>query len=124
MGCNDVALVEVNVVDANGLVVPSAANEVTLTVDDGKAGGALVFVGGGNGDPACHVSDKSRTRPAFHGKLLGVYATSPAATSQSRAGTATVTAASPGLTPGTVDVQVVVPTFERAWWCERGHVAL
>ena len=117
-GCNDVALVEVNVIDAKGRVVPNAANVVTLEVTG--AGGALVFVGGGNGDPASHVSDKSHTRPAFHGKLLGVYATSAASTT---AATATVTARSAGLTSGTVDIDVVVPKFERAWWCAR-HAAL
>ena len=36
---------------------------------------------------------------------------------------ATVTARSAGLASGTVDIDVVVPKFERAWWCAR-HAAL
>ena len=50
-GCNDVALVQVEVIDAKGNVVPTAANNVTLSWDKG-----LAYLGGGNGDPASHVS--------------------------------------------------------------------
>ena len=34
--------------------------------------GAGKLIGSGNGDPHCHVSDKSHALPAFHGLALAV----------------------------------------------------
>ena len=111
-GCNDVALVRVEVLDTMGRVVPTASDVVSLGVT-GVGGSALAFLGGGNGDPSEHTPDKSATRPAFHGLLLGIFG------STSQAGSATVTATAPGLTSASLDVHVHKPLFESMWWCEH-----
>ncbi|KAH8043592.1 arogenate dehydratase [Aureococcus anophagefferens] len=74
----------VEVVDAEGRVVPTADANVTLA-----SSAALRFIGGGNGDPSEHTADKSASRPAFHGLLLGVFE----ATGGAAAATVTATAA-------------------------------
>jgi len=107
-GCLDVALVKVEVVDAAGRVVPTADNNVTLSHT-----GPATFLGGGNGDPACHTSDRSPSRPAFHGLLLGVYA------STRGVGTVTVSATAPGLSPAKLSIEVKPPSFKSKWWCSR-----
>ncbi|KAH8047960.1 arogenate dehydratase [Aureococcus anophagefferens] len=81
-----VALVQVEVVDAEGRVVPTADANVTLA-----SSAALRFIGGGNGDPSEHTADKSASRPAFHGLLLGVFEATGGA-----AAAATVTATAAG----------------------------
>ena len=64
---SDVALVQVEVVDGAGRVVPTANHSVTFSV-----AGPGKLIGTGNGDPHCHVSDKSPVLPAFHGLALGI----------------------------------------------------
>ena len=64
---SDVALVQVEVIDSNGLTVPTAAHNITFTVS-----GPGKLIGTGNGDPSCLVNDKAATRPAFHGLVLGL----------------------------------------------------
>ena len=105
-GCNDVALVKVEIVDKDGLVVPNAAENVTLTWEDG-----LSYLGGGNGDPASHVADKSAVRAAFHGLLLGVFG------STSHAGAFKVSASAPGLASATLTVDAK-PPGSSTWWCD------
>lgn len=108
-GCDDIALVQVAVVDANGLVVPTASNNVTFTVT-----GPATLAGTGNGDPACHTNDKDATRPAYHGWVLGVVAGGDST------GTVTVTASSPGFQ--TVSLQIPVtatPAGFSASWCHQ-----
>jgi beta-galactosidase len=109
-GCKDVALLQVEVVDQNGAVVPDASNEVTFSVT-----GAGELTGTGNGDPACHVSDKSATRPAYHGLVLGVVQAG------SSTGTITVSATAPGLRAAT-PVTLTVGPHPTAWsyWCHVG----
>ena len=63
----DVAFLHASVVDAAGRLVPSAAHNVTFSVS-----GPGAVVGTGNGDPASHVPDHAATRPAYHGKVLGI----------------------------------------------------
>ena len=108
-GCKDVALVQVEVVDAAGVVVPDASAQVTFAL----SGTADATLGGtGNGDPACHVNDKSPTRPAFHGLVLAVVLGGEVP------GTATVTASAPGLAPVSVDIaQIAKPAGWEAKWC-------
>ncbi|KAH8043583.1 arogenate dehydratase [Aureococcus anophagefferens] len=84
-----VALVQVEVVDAEGRVVPTADANVTLA-----SSAALRFISGGNGDPSEHTADKSASRPAFHGLLLGVFEATGGA-----AAAATVTATAAASTP-------------------------
>lgn len=109
-GCQDVALVQVEVIDSNGLVVPNASNNVTFSVT-----GPAAFAGSGNGDPACHTNDKSPTRPAFHGLVLAVVAGGQVP------GTVTVTASSPGLPSVSVTIQQVAqPAGFSTYWCHSG----
>lgn len=108
-GCRDVALVMVEVVDAAGHLVPIASPLVTLS----HAGTAAVFAGGGNGDPADHTPDKSSTRRAFHGLLLGVYI------STNTVGRVVVRASSPGLAAAELTIAVAAPAFTTKWWCSR-----
>ena len=58
----DVSMVTVAVVDEHGRVVPTAGNEVTLSVS-----GNGRIIGIGNGDPSSHESDKAMKRKAFNG---------------------------------------------------------
>ena len=111
-GCDDVALVQVEVVDSAGRVVPTAANNVTFSV-----AGPGSYRGGGNGDPACHVSDLSESRPAYHGLVLGVVQSTR--TDETASGSVVVTVSSPGLKSDVITIKAESPTFTSAWWCER-----
>ena len=73
-------------------------------------------VGGGNGDPSCHVSDGAAERPAFHGLVLGIVRSSINA---SASGTVRVHVTSPGLAPDTIDIKVSSAHFNSKWWCGR-----
>ncbi len=57
----DVSVVTVEVLDAQGRVVPTATNEINFTV----SGGAILGVG--NGDPSSHEADKASQRSVFNG---------------------------------------------------------
>ena len=61
----DLTPVEVDVLDAQGRVVPTADNRVTFSVR-----GAGLIAGVGNGDPGDHDPDKGTARKAFNGKCL------------------------------------------------------
>jgi beta-galactosidase len=63
----DVSVIAVEVVDAQGRLVPIASNEVTFKVD-----GPARLIGVGNGDPSCHESDKGNKRSAFNGLCMGI----------------------------------------------------
>ena len=103
-----VALVQVEVVDAEGRVVPTADANVTLA-----SSAALRFIGGGNGDPSEHTADKSASRPAFHGLLLGVFEATGGA-----AAAATVTATAAGVDAAELDVAIVAGDA-ATYWCPR-----
>jgi beta-galactosidase len=105
-GCADVALVQVAIVDAAGLVINAAAQNVTFAVS-----GPATLGGTGNGDPACHTPDKSATRPAYHGWVMAVIQGGDAE------GTVTVTASSPGFMPVSVSIPQAAPApgFEARW---------
>lgn len=109
-GCADAALLQVEVVDAAGAVVPVGASAVTFTVT-----GAGVLQGTANGDPACHTNNLSPTRVSFHGLVLGVVRLGDAA------GLVKVSVTSPGLTPDAITLQVLPqPTGFQASWCSTG----
>lgn len=116
-GCNDVALVKVEVVDANGAVVPYADSAVTFSVAAGSPAGAEV-AGTSNGDPACLVNNVSPTRPAFHGMLMAVVRAGD------EAGSLTVTASADGFATQKLTLPVTVPDFtadpSAAKWCRGG----
>jgi beta-galactosidase len=128
-GCNDLALVQVEVLDAHGWLVAGPLGDggkvnVTFAVE----GEGAVYVGGGNGDPSCHVSDLSARRPAYHGLVLGVVR----ADAVSRNGgdgindggdrTMHVHVSAPGLQGSSVTIKVIDPTPSKKdtmpWWCK------
>lgn len=57
----DTAIINVSVTDKNGLVVPTADNEIYFEIEGGQ------FLGTGNGNPGSHEFDKRPVRRAFHG---------------------------------------------------------
>ncbi len=63
----DVVVVEVQVLDSDGRLVPTADNEVAFEVS-----GSGRLIGVGNGDPSSHDSDKASTRHAFNGLCAAI----------------------------------------------------
>jgi beta-galactosidase len=92
---NDISLVTVRVVDAQGRTVPVADNKVTFNVS-----GAGHLLGVGNGDPNCHESDKGKQRCAFNGLCLAIVQSS------GTPGAITIQADSPGLKSATAQIEV------------------
>jgi beta-galactosidase len=89
----DVSLVAVEVVDAQGRVVPVAANEVSF-----KVSGSGKLLGVANGDASSHESDKADKRRAFNGLAMAIVQAGK------QAGELRVEASSPGLESATVTV--------------------
>jgi beta-galactosidase len=90
----DVAVVNVTIVDAQGRAVPTAGNKVSFAVS-----GPGSVIGVGNGDPSCHEPDRATERSAFNGLCMAIV--------QSRrgeAGAVTVTVASEGLETAVVAI--------------------
>ena len=88
----DLSVIEVRIVDANGRVVPTADDEVTFTIS-----GTGRLIGVGNGDPSSHEADRVApgstapwTRTAFNGLCMAIVQATK------DAGTVTVTATAPG----------------------------
>ena len=107
-GGTGVALVQVQMLDAQGRPVPTAANIVTFAV----VGAGAEIIGTGNGDPQSHTPDKSLTREAFRGLVLAVVQSTPGAPSagDGRAGSTpgvAISASSPGLAPSSVVVHLL-----------------
>ncbi len=82
----DVTPVEVDVLDAQGLIVPTADNLVNFQVQ-----GAGYVAGVGNGNPGDHDPDKASFRHAFNGKCMVLVGAT------ARPGAIRLTATSPGL---------------------------
>ena len=66
-GRRDVGLVTVRALDADGVPVPNASNEVTFTVK-----GPATLIGVDNGDPESHESYTASTRALFNGMALAI----------------------------------------------------
>ncbi|MBK8474967.1 MAG: DUF4982 domain-containing protein [Opitutaceae bacterium] len=66
----DLAVVTVEVIDAQGRVVPTADNKVVFTLT-----GPAKLIGVGNGDPSCHEPDKADSRSAFNGLAQAIVQT-------------------------------------------------
>ncbi|MGI8498108.1 MAG: beta-galactosidase GalA [Gemmatimonadaceae bacterium] len=98
----DVAILEVSVVDGRGLVVPVADNSITFRVT-----GAGTLIGVGNGDPSSHESDKGNSRRAFNGLCMAIVR------STKDPGELRVEATSPGLASATVAI-ACTPATPRA----------
>ena len=94
----DLAYVEVNVVDAQGVVVPQAKNQVDFTL---SGPGALVGLDGG--DATNHDSYKGTSHAAFSGKLMAIVRSS------TTPGTITLKASSGALTGSSVTITTAVP---------------
>jgi beta-galactosidase len=97
----DVAHVEVEVVDADGVVVPMASDLVRFTVD---GPGRLLAVG--NGDPTDHSSYQAAEHHAFHGLLLAMIQ------STDETGTIRVAARADGLASAEIEITIVAG---QAW---------
>ena len=89
----DVSLVKVSIVDAEGRTVPTAANDVQFRLE-----GPGEIIGVGNGDPSSHEADKSIQRSAFNGLALVIVQAAK------EPGVIRLTAESPGLETGTVQI--------------------
>ena len=96
----DVAVVEVRVVDAAGRLVPLADDEITFRVS-----GSGKLIGVGNGDPSSHEPDKGEARRAFNGLCLGIVQAAKAA------GEIQIEATAPGLASGLLSItcETVIP---------------
>lgn len=94
----DLAYVEADIVDAQGVVVPQANNEIAFSLT-----GPGVIAGVDNGNAISHEPYKATSRAAFSGKALAIVrsTTSP--------GTVTVKGTSTGLTAGSVTIGTQTP---------------
>lgn len=99
----DVAHVKIEVVDANGIVVPNAAEPVQIVVE-----GAGKLIGLDNGNPIDHTSMKSDKRNTFNGLALAVFQ------SDNSPGTIRLRTASPFLKNTSVEITVKEPESQIA----------
>jgi beta-galactosidase len=87
----DVSLVELQVLDKEGRMVPVADNEIVFELSgNGK------IIGVGNGDPSSHEPDKAHKRRAFNGLCMVIVQAGK------EAGELQLQASSPGVEPVTV----------------------
>ncbi|HEY3757515.1 MAG TPA: glycoside hydrolase family 2 TIM barrel-domain containing protein [Opitutaceae bacterium] len=86
----DALRIEIRIVDAHGVTVPTAADAITVAID-----GPAKLLGIGNGDPANHESFQASHHLAFNGLCLAIIGTTR------QAGTVRVTVSAPGLAPAT-----------------------
>jgi beta-galactosidase len=92
----DVALIEVAILDAQDRIVPVASNKVGFAVD-----GPGKIIGVGNGDPSCHEPDKASERSAFNSLAQVIVQ------SQKQPGKILLRASSPGLSPAVLNIAAV-----------------
>jgi beta-galactosidase len=90
------SFVTADVVDAHGVVVPNAANELTFRVTGGK------LLGLDNGQEESAENYQSTSRAAFHGKALAIV----------RAGSR-IAVTSPGLEPSSIRLSDGTPTADN-----------
>jgi beta-galactosidase len=95
---SDLSYVEVDIVDAQGVVVPQAKNTIAFTIS-----GPGALVGLDAGDSTNHDSYKGTSHAAFSGKLMAIVQSTTAA------GTITLKATSGSLTAGSVDIATTAP---------------
>jgi len=99
----DVSLVEVQVLDKDGRLMPVADNEILFQLS-----GPGKIIGVGNGDPSSHEPDKAHKRRAFNGLCMVIVQ------SQKEPGEIRLEASSPGLEPATVAITTVKTTLRPA----------
>ena len=89
----DVSVVAVEVLDAQGNVVPTATNNISFSI---SGGGAIIGVG--NGDPSSHEPDHASQRSAFNGLAEVIVQ------STNQPGSIVLTASSAGLTSTNITI--------------------
>ncbi len=89
----DVAIIAVEIVDAQGRTVPVAHNEVDFVVS-----GSGRLIGVGNGDPTSHEPDKASARRAFNGLCMAIVQASKVP------GPIRINATSTGLLPASLEI--------------------
>jgi len=94
----DLSFVEVDIVDAQGVIVPQANNRVDFTI---SGPGAIVGLDGG--DSTNHDSYKGTSHAAFSGKLMAIVQ------STTTPGQVTLKATSGSLTGSSVDITTAAP---------------
>jgi beta-galactosidase len=94
----DLSFVEVDIVDAQGVIVPQANNRVDFTI---SGPGAIVGLDGG--DPTNHDSYKGTSHAAFSGKLMAIVQ------STTTPGKVTLKASSGSLSGSSVDITTEAP---------------
>jgi len=92
----DVSLVEVQVLDKEGRLMPVADNEIAFQLS-----GPGKIIGVGNGDPSSHEPDKAHKRRAFNGLCMVIVQSSK------EPGEIRLEASSPGLEPATLAIASV-----------------
>jgi beta-galactosidase len=99
----DVALVEVQMLDQDGRLVPVADNEIVFQLS-----GPGKIIGVGNGDPSSHEPDKAHKRRAFNGLCMVIIQSSK------ELGEIRLEASSPGLEPATLAIASLKTTLRPA----------
>jgi beta-galactosidase len=94
----DLAYVEVDIVDAQGVVLPQAKDTIAFTIS-----GPGTLVGLDAGDSTNHDSYKGTSHAAFSGKLMAIVQ------STTTAGTVTLKATSGSLAAGSVVIATATP---------------
>jgi beta-galactosidase len=94
----DLSYVEVDVLDAKGVLVPQASNKLTFSIS-----GPGTLVGVDNGNAISHESYQGSARSAFNGKALAIIR------STSVPGKVTLQATSVSLASASVDVTTIAP---------------
>jgi beta-galactosidase len=92
----DVVVLEVQVVDAAGRVVPTADDQISFSVNS-----TMELIGVGNGDPSSHGPDKGSTRRVFNGLCCAIVQGSKVP------GSLRIDATAPSLRPASVTVEAV-----------------
>jgi beta-galactosidase len=95
---HDLSFVEIDVVDAQGVLVPQASDTIDFTID-----GPGTLVGVDNGNAVSHESYKGHSRSAFSGKALAIIQ------STTTAGSITLNASSGTLKAGSVTITTAAP---------------
>lgn len=94
----DLSFVEVDILDAQGVLVPQASNTISFTLT-----GPGALLGLDAGDATNHDSYKGSSHAAFSGKLMAIIQ------STAKAGTITLDAAANGLSGSSVSITTAAP---------------
>jgi beta-galactosidase len=90
----DVAVIQVQVLDARGRVVPIAGSPIEFQIS-----GSGKLIGVGNGDPSSHEADKADRRRAFNGLCMAIVQ------STRESGEIRLVATSPGLQSAAITIK-------------------